>query len=66
VQSGAHENGMRKLLGVGEGANDVRRFNTQDERRCCAAARNLDRRGGARDGIANPLWAGQYGFHDVP
>jgi hypothetical protein len=63
TQCRACEHGMRKLLGVGQSTNDVGRFNTEDERRGSTAHRRFDLRGGGRDGITDPLWAGQYGFH---
>ena len=59
-----HEHREREFLGVSQGANDMRGFNTEEGLPGSAARRACDRRGGPRDGIANQLGAGQYSFHD--
>ena len=66
VQGGSYQDGVRKLLFIGQGADDVCRFNSQDGRRGRATSCALDRCRGLRDRIAHPLWADQYRFHDMP
>ena len=64
AQRRSNEDGMGKIFGLGQRTDDLRCFSAEDDGCWRTFSCNFDRRGGARDGLADRRRTGQYSFHN--
>jgi hypothetical protein len=62
LQGRAHEHRVRELFGISERTNNLSGLDAESRRAGGAFVRKRDGRGNARDRVANPLRASEYGF----